>query len=261
MKVVEAHDVKRSVMNYAFFERGHIAAVTEGLRGADVLSITKDRMAVEFEVKVSRSDLNKEFAAIKYATMTMKEDKQFAPAENGPEQVALNMELAGLKQKSGGWSKISKHEEYIDPKKYFESHKRFMFDKGYVPNYFYIVVPNKLVVYAIENLAGTGYGVIAYDGCRQENQHYGYFKAGVWYTREDHPDDATWMRGSPCAPGTCYKEISVKQKARKIHADKLDDSLILATLNRAVAENIRMLGEIITLNHWLEDAKEKQDAK
>lgn len=143
MKIVEAHTVKQKLMRYARFERDHVAVVTEGLRQADVLSITKGRLAYEFEVKVSRSDLNKELAAIRYASITMKDNRNYAPADNDPEQLALNMELGALKQKSGGWSKISKHEEYTDPKKYFEKHQRYMYTHSYIPNYFYIVVPDK----------------------------------------------------------------------------------------------------------------------
>lgn len=251
MNIVQAHGVKRLIMSYAFFERGHIGVVTEGLNNADVLSITKGKYAVEFEIKVSRSDLNKELAAIRYATMTMKEDKNFAPATLGPEQEQLNLELAGLKQKAGGWSKVSKHEEYINPEKYKEKHPNLVAfamaeHYRYEPNYFNLVVPNKLVAYAIEQTKGTKYGVIAYDGCRQEGQHCGYFKDGEWYAPGDYPDGATWKRGVPCSDD-CLLEVTVKKPARLLHDQPINDRIILETLNRACAENIRMLGELVRL--------------
>lgn len=254
MKVVEAHTVKHDIMRYAFFERGHQAVVTEGLRGADVLGI-KGGMAYEFEIKVSRSDLNKELAAIKYATMVMKEGKKLAQADEGTEQHQLNLELGEIKKKAGGWSKISKHEEYIDPKKYFEDHKRFMLNHTYIPNYFYIVVPQKLVDHAIENTKGTGYGIIAYDGCRQLNQHYAYQHNDIWYERGQQPEGAVWRRGAPCdlSTYTCLQEIAVRQKAKKIHPEKINDGILLSILQRAVTENIRMLHEITTMSKLLAD--------
>lgn len=261
MKVVEAHKVKKDLMSYAFFERSHMAVVTEGLRNADVVSITGSKYACEFEVKVSKSDLDKELAAIRYAMMTTKEDKQLGPVDSGPEQAALNLEFAGLKNKAGGWSKISKHEEYIDPLAYFEKHKRYMFSRSYIPNYFYLVVPRKWATYAIEQTKGTGYGVIAYNGCRQEGQHMGYFLDGIWYTREDHPEGADWKRGAPCdatnGGRTCYEEIAVKKKATLLHKDPVSEGSLMAILSRAVTENIRMMGEIIALDTALANARKE----
>ncbi len=258
MKIVEAHKVKLDVMRYAFFERNHMAVVTEGLRNADVVSITgNNKFACEFEIKVSKSDLDKELAAIKYAVKTMKEGKKLGPSENDADQAALNLELAGLKQKAGGWSKVSKHEEYIDPKAYFEKHRRYMFSQSYIPNYFYIVVPDRLTKYAMAQTEGTGYGVIAYDGCRQEGKHYGYYLNGQWHERwTDHPKDAVWQIGAPCSRD-CIKGIAVRSKAKLIHKDPLGEGALMSILNRAVTENIRMLGEIIRLNERLENASSK----
>lgn len=260
MKFVEAHSVKTKVMRYARYERDHIAVVTEGLNHADVLSITRSRLAVEFEVKVSRSDLQKELAAIRYATITMKEGRNLAPAYEGSEQMALNIELGKLKQKSGGWSKISKHEEYIDPKGYFEQHRRYMLGQHYLPNYFYLVVPEKLVPLAIEGTKGTGYGVIAYDGCRQKDNHPGYFYEDKWLGQEhdNKPEDAVWRySGMPCefADWGCYKEIAVRQKARKIHSEHVSDGVIMSILHRAVTENISLMDEVKILNERLETAE------
>jgi hypothetical protein len=248
MKVVKAHEVKRLIMSYSLFERNHIAAVTEGLNNADVLSITEEKLAVEYEIKVSKSDLDKELAAIRYATMTMKEGKNLGPVTLGPKQEQLNLELAGLKKKAGGWSKISKHEEYIDPKKYFEEHRLSTFwNYRYVPNYFYLVVPRGLVAYAIEQTKGTGYGVIAFDGCRQEGQHYGNFKDGKWYERwGDHPDDTVWKFGAPCSDN-CIFEVAVKQKAKRLYKEPVNDRILMGITKRACAENVRMLGELVRL--------------
>lgn len=249
MTITEAHNVKQLIMKYAFYERNHTAVITEGMNNADVLSITSSKYAVEFEIKVSRADLNKEFAAIKYATMTMKENKSFGPPDKSPEQAQLNLKLANLKKKSGAWSKISKHEEYLDPQKYLDKHKGYStyWSYRYVPNYFYMVVPNKLVSCAIENLKGTGYGVIAYDGCRQEGQHYGYFKDGKWYERHDNkPEGVIWQRGIACS-SDCQLEVTVKQKAKRIHSAKIDDRIIMKVLSRACSENISMLEEIVYL--------------
>lgn len=249
MKVVQAHEVKQKLMHYAFYERNHIAVVTEGLRNADVLGISKSRFATEYEVKVSRSDLNKELAAIKYADMTMNQDKNIGIPDNDPEQMALNVELGKLKQKSGGWSKISKHEEYTDPKKYFEKHRRYMWSHPFIPNYFYIVVPDKLSAYATEQLAGTKYGVIAFDGCRRG--HYGYKRGDEWFTCDDRPDGASWCQGLPCelAGDLCYKEIAVRKKAQKIHSDHVSEDVMMSILTRAVTENISLMEEVVKLTN------------
>lgn len=257
MKIVLAHEVKRLIMSYAFFERGHIAVVTEGVNQADVLSITKDRLAVEFEVKVTKSDLNKELAAIRYAIMTMKEGKGLRPATAGSEQEQLNLEFASLKQKAGGWSKVSKHEEYIDPKAYFESRKSYMVTNSYVPNYYYIVVPKALVGYAVEKLQGTGYGVISYNGCRSEGDHYGYLLEGEWV--DSHEDGARWIKGKPCSfdSNGCRLEPTVKQRARRIHPDPVSDNILMAILHRACTENIFMLRELVELKQGAPNNDEK----
>lgn len=251
MIVLKATEVKHDILSYAFFERGCIAVVTEGLNNADVLGISKHRQAIEYEIKVSKQDLNKELAAIKYATMTMNEGKNIA-APDTPEQMALNIELGKLKEKSGGWSKINKHQEYINPKAYFEKRLSSYYGRSYMPNYFYFVVPRKLVEYTKENIKGTGYGVIAYDGCRLENSHYGYNLDGKWYDRETNPEGAKWIMGAPCSEN-CRKEVTVYVKAREIHKDAIEESIIYAVLNRAVTENIFLMREVI----HLKDTREK----
>lgn len=257
MKVIEATEVKQKIMHYARFERDHIAVVTEGLRNADVLGITRTQFATEFEIKVSRSDLNKELAAIKYADITMNQDRNLAPADSDPEQMELNIELGKLKNKSGGWTKISKHEEYTDPKKYFEKHRRYMYTQPFIPNYFYMVVPDKLVAYAVEQLAGTKYGVIAYDGCRQLDQHMGYFLDGIWYDRYgDRPEGAVWKRGAPC-DGNCYKEVAVRKKAMRIHSEKIADHVIISMLTRTCTENIFLMKEIIWRDEKIKKLEEQ----
>lgn len=248
MKIVQAHTVKQDIMEYAFFERGHLAVVTEGLRNADVVSI-KGKHAYEFEIKVSKSDLDKELAAIEYGVRIKKGEELVANPQT--EQAQMNLELSGLKNKAGGWSKISKHEEYIDPKGYFEKHKRYMYSQSYIPNYFYLVVPNKLVTQAMIKTEGTGYGIIAYDGCRSENNHHGYFLNGEWYEWDNKPEDSVWQGGAPCTFGQCREEVSVKRKAKKIHDKEIDDYVLLNILSRACTENIRMIREIITLNNRL----------
>ena len=251
--MIEAHSVKHKILSYAFNERNYMAAVTEGLNNADVLGIDKRRRAIEFEIKVSRSDLQKELAAIRYALLTT-HDKVMAVSDGDPEQLALNIELGNLKKKAGGWSKISKHEEYVDPIKYIEKRKPYFYGNRYVPNVFYFVVPDKLVPLAIAGTVGTGYGVISYDGCR--GGHYGYKLGEVWFTRDDHPEGARWSSGRPCEIDTsvCYQQVAVKQKAKKIHDNPVDDSVINAMLQRAVRENITMLSSLISKSEALEKA-------
>lgn len=243
MKVVEAHDVKQRVLKYAFFERGHIAAVTEGLNNADVLSVDKGRAAVEFEIKVSRSDLQKEILAIKYAT-------RFAQSASTEERKQLRLDI-GVPKKAGGWSKVDKHEEYIDPKKYFErNHIRRYFYEQYLPNYFYFVVPERLVPLAIEGAAGTPYGVIAYDGCRQVDKHLGWVSDGIYFTdRNQVPENAKRSSLVPCEVwGNCVKEIAVRKAARKIHESPVSQKVLDEIMKRAVAENIRLLSEVVRLD-------------
>jgi hypothetical protein len=242
-------------MAYAFFERGHTAVVTEGLRNADVVSI-RGKWAYEFEIKVSKSDLDRELAAIEYANKVAA-GAELGPAVEGSKQEQINLELAGLKLKAGGYSKVSKHEEYIDPKGYFEKHKRYMFQKSYIPNYFYLVVPDKLSKYAIEKTENTGYGIIAYDGCRSEGKHYGYKLGEQWFERSERPEGADWLRGAPCGDN-CLLGVSVKRQAKRIHSNEIDDYVIYNILSRACAENIRMMREIIVLNGWISDLKKEK---
>ena len=140
--------------------------------------------------------------------------------------------MAKLKKNSGGWSKTTKHEEYIDPKAYFDKHRSFLGEwKRYMPNYFYIVVPRKLVEYAVSRLKGTGYGVIAFDGCRRE---------GTTNWNGEHI--CSWDGDSSCIP-----EITVKQKPKRIHSEKVDPNSILKVLRRASYENIALLDEVLRL--------------
>lgn len=264
MKIVEAVKVKQNVMAYCRHERNHVAVVTEGLRNADVLGITGASMAVEFEIKVSKSDLDKELAALRYATITMVEDRNLAPAEEGSEQMALNMELGRLKQRSGGWTKINKHQEYVDPKKYFEK-KRSYYSYPYIPNYFYMVVPEKLVKYTIEQIAHTKYGVIAYDGCRSKDNHVGYKLGDKWLGDKrwsDRPEGAEWKYGGmPCefVENGCYKEIAVRKKASKIHSDKVSSDVMMSVLSRNTTENISLLREIVNLRERIDELQQQYD--
>ena len=115
-------------------------------------------------------------------------------------------------------------------------------------------MPDKLVPLAIAGTVGTGYGVISYDGCR--GGHYGYKLGEVWFTRDDHPEGARWSSGRPCEIDTsgCYQQVAVKQKAKKIHDNPVDDSVINAMLQRAVRENITMLSSLISKSEALEKA-------
>lgn len=242
MKVVEAHAVKQKVLKYAFFERGHIAAVTEGLNNADVLSIDKGRAAVEFEIKVSRSDLQKELLAIKYG-------RGFANTTGQAARKQMSLDI-GVPKKAGGWSKVSKHEEYIDPENYFKRNAcRYSYEQ-YLPNYFYLVVPEKLVQLALDGVSGTKYGVIAFDGCRQLDKHFGWIADGVYFTNiEQAPENARRTNLVPCAVnGGCYQEIAVRKAARSLHDRKVSQTVLDEILKRAVAENIRLLDEVVRLD-------------
>lgn len=248
MKVVKAHEVKLDLMKYAKFERNAICVVTEGLRNADVLSISNSNMATEFEVKVSKSDLDRELAAIEYASREAISKAPAVPAT--PEMQQMGLELDGLKQKAGGWSKIKKHEEQFDPKAYFVKHGRYYWIKPYLPNYFYMVVPDRLAQYTAEKLAGSKYGVIAYDGCRQEGNHCGWKAGDNWWrgALSDVPEGAKWLSGAPCGD-YCIREITVKRKALAIHKDKLSDEVLGEVLRRLSSENIMLLSNIINQNN------------
>lgn len=261
MKYVEAIAVKEKIMRYAFYERDCIAVVTEGLRNADVLGITRSQCAIEFEIKVSRSDLQKELAAIQYALKTTT-GHNLAPADNDPEQLALNMELGKLKQKAGGWSKIKKHEEHLDPTKYFVDRPSWAYGTLYMPNRFYIVVPDKLVGLAIDGLQGTPYGVIASDGCRGAHSAYYSKSRDCWYSNDfkysELPEDAHWQT-APCSavPDRCYPEVAVKKKANSIHADKINPDIMVSITQRTINENLSLLAEVRSLNELVKRLREK----
>lgn len=214
MKIVESTVIKKMLYSYCLAEKGHAAVVTEGLNNGDVVSITKSMFCLEFEIKVSRSDLKKELDCIEWVAR----EKAGEP---------INSEQMMLLGKNAR-DKSHKHRQYSDPKKWLEK-KRNPMNFGMweeLPNYFYFVVTENLVDYCLERLEGnTSFGVLTI-GCRNKR----------------NPAYAHWHK--ECTD-RCYDEIVCVKKPRRLHSEPVSNRVIISTLTRMSWENKSMLEELV----------------
>lgn len=136
-------EIKRSLLHYLIYERS-TPAITEGTFGqgiCDVLAIQDSKFVMEYEIKVTKADLDSELNTICHyyngeeCNKLYKNDKHkslYYAYENGKlleEQISLYSINFGKTIKT-------------------------------VPNYFCFVVPTELAAYAVSRLSKTPYGVI-----------------------------------------------------------------------------------------------------
>lgn len=145
---MKANKLKTLIMGEYIYGKGYIGLFTEA-GYADVLGIRNSRFLVEFEIKVSKSDLQRELNCIQEALM----GKIMHPKT----------------------CKYRKHQGYLLNKTYWGA------TAIYRPNLFYFVVPMELEKIAIEGVKDTPYGVLAYG----DWEYILHFSSGD-QTREGH---------------------------------------------------------------------------
>lgn len=136
-------EIKQQLLRYLIYERS-IPAITEGTFGqgiCDVLAIKDSKYVMEYEIKVTKADLDSELNTIchyyngeecKKLYKDIKHKSLYHAYENGKlleEQISLYSVHFGKTIRT-------------------------------VPNYFCFALPTELVAYAVERLKNTPYGVI-----------------------------------------------------------------------------------------------------
>lgn len=127
-----ASEAKHWIQRYTLWERGFTLCVTEGLNSSDVLAV-RDGLAIEYEIKVSKSDLMREIKVI---------------------QTALRKQTFGYSR-----AKLEKHETYLGNRqpRIFNHYTQ---EAIFIPNFFTFVVPDALAECAAQGVLGTPYGVL-----------------------------------------------------------------------------------------------------
>ena len=136
-KPLTALQMKRIIAEHLFTELGFLGVFTECFNGSDVFGVRRTLYAVEYEIKISKSDLVHELKSIR------------AVIANNPKLMDKH-----------GWNKYSKHRRYIGKGDDMFYSKEYN-DLFYKPNEFYFAVPNELADVAVDGVKGTPYGVMA----------------------------------------------------------------------------------------------------
>lgn len=131
---MNSQDLKIATLDHILFKGKFLVATTESLNGSDVLGINKKNLAYEFEIKISKEDLDKELKAIRYLTGN-----------------DMNMRRARAA------NKLQKHATYL-------KHRfGYSWDTYFVPNTFSFVLPPELIDFATRGIRGTPYGLYRYN--------------------------------------------------------------------------------------------------
>ncbi len=143
---------KRRLINYfaSWGTQQYVGAVFEApnLWSADVVACRYSGKLSEFEIKVSRSDLLGEIAAVKRAL----EPQSVVTTTQNSFGFELGYEVVKVSDTKLSKTKVEKHHHYlVRPRKSFR------------PNQFYFAVPTGLVELAAENTKGLKYGVFDAD--------------------------------------------------------------------------------------------------
>jgi hypothetical protein len=141
---MKSKEIKERLLHYLIYERS-IPAITEGSFGqgiCDVLAIKDQKFVMEYEIKVTKPDLDSELKTICHyykneeCTKLYKDEKHRSLFHAFHTGQLLEDQLSMYSINLG---KITRT----------------------VPNYFCFVVPKELAAYAVERLSGTPYGVIS----------------------------------------------------------------------------------------------------
>ena len=117
--------LKKRLSHYLLFQMNYPVVIDE-YKYMDIFGIRRSGYTVEFEIKVTKSDLKRELDIIHNS------DKQISKYENKD------------------WKKYRKHSRYITG---------YQDEKTIIPNEFCFYVPDYLVDYALDGVVGTPYGV------------------------------------------------------------------------------------------------------
>jgi hypothetical protein len=133
--------MKRELAHHCYWRLGYSVVIDE-FQFMDLFGVNRSGYGIEFEIKVSKSDFDREIKCIK-----MLECKHYGK----------------------DWEKFSKHRFYLTGKLPQTNYDQQLNDLGisnnindnsYIPNEFYFYVPDYLTEYALKKLEGLPYGLI-----------------------------------------------------------------------------------------------------
>lgn len=135
---LDINKIKTYLISHMLWKWGYLGAVTEYDNYSDVFGVRRNFYTVEFEIKLTKTDLMREINIIK--------------------KILKNKTILGC----GGGHKANKHSNYLDIDYYYKSN---------VPNEFNFVVPAELEEIKTE-LMNTPYGLYIIKA--DSNSYYGY---------------------------------------------------------------------------------------
>lgn len=145
----------KSELSWWLYWRLHCTVVCDEFEFADIFAVQRNGYTREYEIKVSKSDFDREVRCIR----TKKED---------------------VVKWGKDWAKWQKHYAYLNngamPQSILSERERFLMTNeygGYIPNEFWFYLPDYLVDHAIKELIDLPYGIV---------------KIGKRKYREDGPD-------------------------------------------------------------------------
>jgi hypothetical protein len=147
-------DLKKALASHMFW-RLHYSVVVDEYSFMDILGVRRNGYAVEFEVKVSRSDFMREINIIHGEQPKTKWGKDWAKWEKH-----ANYLKRTISKVPSVWDSIPGYEEKAP--KYF------------TPNEFNFYVPDYLTEFALSKLANLPYGLVQY-GKTSHNGGISYF--------------------------------------------------------------------------------------
>lgn len=141
---MKSSQIKHFLLQYLIQGRAY-PAVTEGtfLGIVDVLAIKDLKYVMDFEVKVSKADLNSELDTIDFVYKGIKKSDKPMP-KLSKHRLMHDAVYGNQSQMTTWWSNYN-----VDP-------------RTKSPNYFCFALPDNLADYAVSRLQGTPYGVISF---------------------------------------------------------------------------------------------------
>lgn len=142
MEVRTSKDLKKELASHLYW-RLQYQVVCDEFQFADIVGIRKTGYVTEFEIKVSKSDFDRELKCI-----TTKDCQKYGK----------------------DWEKFSKHRLYLTGELPQTDYDKRMSDLGYStaisdrvfrPNEFYFYIPDYLVEHAVEKTLDLPYGIVA----------------------------------------------------------------------------------------------------
>lgn len=174
LEIENAEHAKKMLAMKLLGVSGHQIAVTEvdQFNKPDVLSVTRSNKLIEYEIKLSRSDLMGELNSVKECKNEILLNNHNEHIQ-GSQQMQLGgkkmnvhfrgniFEPDGLYENIGVAKKLMKHKRYLIPQSPRKSSVGFnSFTQPYRPNQFYFAVTHDLVELAKEVCQDIPYGVI-----------------------------------------------------------------------------------------------------